>query len=340
MLFSASRALECKSIPLSEIDIDLDWNSRSPANVTLFALSETDEESSGLDGLIANLLKNGQSTPVDIRPTVPPFYKRTQVPYSLVTGFRRCTALQAVYADEGLKLEAAKQQRSIVPLLSDGHVLAIVHPCLSEREAYLLNARENSNRESLTPPDTAMMVKRGVEQFDFTIHDLSVQLGKTPQVVALYAKVAALPPPVLSHWQKGGEFEGVQSSRRVAFAEMVEIAKRDPLEHIDAYRKALIHGVSKQSTSAWFQRARGRAGHVGSMLAKLQKNGFLTVQERNWVGNLDILAGMGKRGLKFEDIRAIAEVAQASYEREMKRPMAVREPIQLDDDLEPIEAVD
>lgn len=316
--------VEVKQIPLAEIDIDLEWNSRSPANVTSLISSETDEESSGLEGLIANLIKVGQEQPVDIRPATPPFYKRTLLPYSLVSGFRRCTALQTVYADEGIKLEAGKAKLTnpnytIIPGLNDGCVLAKVHPPLSESEAFMLNMRENANRESLTPPDTAMAVKRSIEQYGFKITDIAVQLGKTPASVSAYARIAALPITILNHWHKGGEFEGVQSGRRVAMLEMLEVAKREPHEHLDAYKRVLLHGIAKQNTTAWFERAKGRAAHMGNVLAKLQKDGFLTLQNNNWFGHIDTMVNIGKRTLSMPDGKALASCAEKAFDREVNR---------------------
>src|SRR5208337_1969927 len=123
---------ELRQIPLSDIDVDYEWNSRSPANTTVDATPETDEESTGLGGLVANILKNGQKEAVDIRPTAPPFYRPTTKPWSLVAGFRRTTAIVNINNDEKLKAELAEEnekrltakvqlpQLPLIPGLTDG----------------------------------------------------------------------------------------------------------------------------------------------------------------------------------------------------------------------------
>jgi hypothetical protein len=307
-------------IPLCEIFVDLDWNTRSRANTTTVAASETDPESAGLEGLALNILRTGQSTPVDVRATTPPFYAQTSLPYALVCGFRRVTALEKLFASEQFRSEAAAAGRTIVPGLPDGCVLAVNHGPLSEKDAFLLNAKENGNREGLTAPDTAMMVKRGIEDHKLSIGDLALQLGKTPASIAAYVKVTALPPEILNHWVRGGEFEG-KTGKRVGIGDMIAIAKlKLPEDQLKGYRRALETQEAREATSAWEVRAKQRAAASGALLAKLEKHGFVAVLGRDWAGRaIWDLAGLGKRNASADQFIEFANAAQAAYEREMQK---------------------
>lgn len=319
------------AIPLDDIDVDYEWNSRSPANTVVDASPETDDESSGLGGLIANVLRNGQKDPVDVRPTAQPFYRQTTRPWSLVAGFRRVTAITSINRDEKLIAERderlkeirKKQPEAVLWLVSnlpDGYVLCKIHGPMSEREAFLWNARENSNREQLTPPDTTMMVKKGVEVHGLTVYDLAVQLGKTPGSVSDYVRVAGLPSAVLTHWQKGGEFEGLGSVKRASLLEMKELSKLPAERHVEGYKRLLTLGNARAKSTAWFERAKARARHMGAMIAKLQRDGFLVLQSDRWERHMGTLVGTGKRELSLTDSIKLAAIAEKFYQKEMQRP--------------------
>jgi hypothetical protein len=288
-------------ISISDIDVDLEWNIRNPVDVN--ASSEGEFASAGLEGLIANLRANGQTTPVDVRSTTTPFYRDTGgKPYSLVTGFRRVTALSAIYAAGGL-----------VPGLLSGQVSAIHHGSLGEREAFMLNARENTNRESLSPPDMCFLIKRGLDH-GVSKDDLALQLGLTPWIVTNYGRIAAL-PDIFAHWRCGGSFRGSLSQKRVSVGEMIEIARApDPAE---AYRQAIGRRASREVRGPKRERARARAEATGTQLAKLVKRGLFTLPPRvEWTKYIDIVAGVEPR---FPDAKLLAIAAQEAFEAEMAR---------------------
>jgi hypothetical protein len=328
---------EMRQISLSDIDVDYEWNSRSPANTIVDATPETDEESTGLSGLVANILKNGQKEAVDIRPTAPPFYRPTTKPWSLVAGFRRTTAIVNINGDEKLKTELAEINkptrekygkelvteplRTLIPNLQDGYILCKIHGPLSERQAFLINAHENVLREQLTPPDTTMMIKRLVEMYGLTIYELAVELGKTPGSITDYVRIAGLPAPILTHWQKGGEFDGVGNVRRVSQLEMKELAKLPAERQVDGYKRLLAIGNARAKSTAWFERAKARARHMGTMLARLQKDGFLILQSDRWEKVMGTLVGTGKRELGLSDSIKLSAIAEKFYKKELEKPV-------------------
>lgn len=323
---------EIKLIPLSEIDADYAWNSRSPANTFLSTVSETDSESSGLEGLTRNLLSRGQDTPVDLRPTSPPFYKMCIKPWSLVAGFRRFTAITAINSNEELVKECGKNGHLLIPGLADGHIRATLLPHMTEKEAFLRNASENTNRDQLSPPDIFRLVKKGTEELEMSPADLAIALGKLPTSIANYARLGKLDPSILSHWLHGGEFQGIQNSKRAAVADLFELSRQPIEEHLDGYKKLLLLQSQIANSSAWLEKARGRATAMGTLLAKLHKRGFLSVHTPAWIGDVDIMVRVGKRDLKMSDARDLAFRAESAYKKEMLKTTDVA-PIEYEDEI-------
>lgn len=316
--------VEIKFIKLSDIDADADWNSRS-LNSILSQISETDEESTGLNGLIANILVHGQDTPIDIRPTSPPFYKITKKPYSLIAGFRRFSAITQIVNDTTLQVNGK------IPGIPDGLIRAAVHPHMSEHDAFLLNGRENANREAITTVDLYRLIYRAVKEHKMTSPAIAVWLGKSTPRILDYIKMQELPSRVIKHWIEGGDFEGLQSAKRIAINDMLEIAKRKPEEQEDAYKRSLIRQARKADTSAWWERAKGRANAMGVRLARLQKAGFLIVSAPVWTNNIDILVGTGKRELKWKEAVDLSSIAENAYHKELEK-VSVINPIEEDFD--------
>lgn len=313
--------LEIKVIPISDIDADYTWNSRSPANTFSSIISETDSESSGLEGLTRNILSRGQDTPVDLRPTSPPFYKMCLKPWSLVAGFRRFTAVSLINQNKELIEECTKNGHLLIPGLADGHIRATLLPHMTEKEAFLRNASENSNRDQLSPPDIFRLVKKGTEELEMSPADLAVALGKLPTSIANYARLTKLDSSILNHWLHGGEFEGVQNGKRVAVADMFELARKQD-GYTEGYKRLLLLQSQIANSSAWLEKARGRATAMGTLLAKLHKRGFLSVHTPAWIGDVDIMVRIGKRDLKMSDARDLAYRAEAAYKKEMLKPAA------------------
>jgi ParB-like chromosome segregation protein Spo0J len=309
------------NVPIESIDVDLDWNSRSEANVNLMSVSESDEESSGLEGLMKALLAHGQDTPVDLRLTSHSFYKSTTKPYSLVAGFRRFTAISLINNNDELK-KALPPGGTLIPRLPDGMIRATIRGHMSEREAFGLNARENAVRESLTPPETLGVVQRALVSYKMNVHEISALLGKSISSIRDYERVSRLPSKVIAHWKGAGEFEGIQSAKRVGWGTIVEIAKLPSDEQVAAYRAALQSQVKKIDSSVWLDKARHRAVAVGSLLAKLQKRGFATVTPgKDWLGQVDTMVRVGRRELKWKDAKTLAEAAEGAFQRELAKPL-------------------
>lgn len=137
---------EFKLIPLSEIHVDYDWNSRGGKWRDLkrddagnILLSGAEDDHHEFAAMVKSMIQHGQRDPVCVRPNPD---KRTagKKPYTLVYGFRRFAAIE----------EAAKQTKNKEPVIK-----AVVRE-LDDMQARLENTRENTERENLRPADLAV----------------------------------------------------------------------------------------------------------------------------------------------------------------------------------------
>jgi hypothetical protein len=319
---SEAVGLETRCIAISDIDVDYAWNSRSAANVALMTISETDHESTGLEGLMANILAHGQDTAVDVRSTAPPFYKSTMKRYSLVAGFRRVTAIATLNANSELAEEAAKAGRSIIQGVPNGMIRATIHDEMTERQAFMLNARENTNRDGLTPPDVYGLIVKCMTLHGMSVNDTAVALGKSGSAIRQYAAMMKLPPKLITHWRSGGDFEGIRSVKRVGVQELFDLAREPPERQIDLYKRLIQKQEKVVDSSAWLEKGKQRAVAIGATLAKLEKGGMISVNNPTWLNHINVLIGTAKRELRWKDANMLSQLAKASFERELAKPMA------------------
>jgi uncharacterized ParB-like nuclease family protein len=301
-------------VPLAQLSVDADWNSRSASSYLDHAeVSDTDDESSGLEGLASGIRAIGQTTPVDVRLT-----GDAELPYALVTGFRRTAALRAIYASPEAA-EARAAARTPVPGLSDGCVRATCRGKIAEAEAFILNASENLSRDNLSPVDVLGVVERGMRRHGMSRGDLALVLNKSVAAVQAYERVAAMQPEILQHWRNGGAFDGVQSPRRVGFAEMVAISRLSAAEQPTAYRHELLRKARVADVGAIMDRMRGRAEAAGRLLARMERAKLTTVSARwynDWMPVIGEVVRVGARTMSYPDSVALSKIAHAAYERE------------------------
>jgi hypothetical protein len=197
-------------------------------------------------------------------------------------------------------------------------VLAVDRGTLSERDAFLLNARENGNRESLSPPDTIMMIKRA-RALGIPKEHLAVQLGFAPQIVSSYSRVAELPTDMLTHWRFGGDFRGRMTQKRLGIQEMIAIARApDPAA---AYLTALDHRKSRERRGSRLEKTSQQAAATGALLARLTKKGIVKIiPDVDWLSHIDAIVGArATKRLRLDDATALADTAKRAFDDEMNR---------------------
>src|SRR5579872_6010288 len=135
---------EIKHVPLTDIEVDHKWNSRSQANVMSEVDETADDKTERFAGLRASLFASGQDEPVAIRKVQGGKTlggTKTDKPYELLAGFRRFEAIKALNADKVMQDAASADKRSIILNTPNGTIRAVVKD-LDAQSARSLNRSE------------------------------------------------------------------------------------------------------------------------------------------------------------------------------------------------------
>lgn len=317
---------EVKHIPLTDVFVDSEWNARSIANTMAESNLRGDEEGRGIIGLQDGLCTDGQDEPVVLRRTdSADFYKKNvNKPYALVVGFRRFEAIRRLNADHDLLKRRAEENRTVVPNTANGTIRAVVRS-LTEEQARSLNMRENTQRDSLSPPDLmwgmAKLAKLGMTQ---TV--IGSTLGKTQSYVSTLLRISSLKPSIIEHWRQGGEFKGHKSKSQVTTKELNDVAKLDADRQEEEYLKILqskgiAPGTPAEESKQWLDSAKKKAHAIGFMLGTCHRVKFLKVaQEKNWIDNIEYMMKVGKKKLTRQELRSIANAAEKGFKAGVVEP--------------------
>ena len=306
-------------LALDAIDIDPAWNTRSPANVESWFMSENDPDSSGLEGLTENMRAHGQLAPVDIREIDEKHYRwgETTLRYSLVCGFRRIAALRFIYK-EALRPRALGEEASaLVPGLALNQVRVRNHGPLDEERAFSINASENGPRDSLTPPELVALVIRARDRFMMPAEKIATMLGKQVRVVRNYLRVADLPKPIIDHWMNGGEYEGIINSNRSNISALLVIVKMTPKEQWpEEYKKLISHKkAAHDDKTSYIQRLLIQADSIGALLGRMEREGIILITRPMWADKLDLLLNLKEQRMSYSTTKRIANKVAEAYER-------------------------
>jgi ParB-like chromosome segregation protein Spo0J len=292
-----------KFVPLADIYVDLDWNSRSRHEVLSevsdgvrdTTLADAPGEGQGLEGLRQSFQANGQDTPVVVRPVSNGRSlggHPTTLPLELVCGFRRICA-----ASTGIKN---------VP---EGQILAELRE-LSPLDAELLNLRENTERSGVTTPDLVSRIAK-LHRGGMSLNQISVALRASRPHVTLLARIGKLPQSVLDHWRGAGRIPGLGGiSRRLSSQEMSGLAQagegKSELEIQELYKDALAPKTAVTRVEQDLVAKRLTA--LGQLLAELVRFEVLQKGSCEW----HRVVGPKKDGFPVDSGRADAQ-ARARY---------------------------
>jgi ParB-like chromosome segregation protein Spo0J len=325
-------------IPLSDIEVDWAWNSRSYANV-VSEHSESDNEAQGITGLTKGIFLDGQNEPVVVRPSAGVGNGKIKKPYCLVAGFRRFEAIRRLnnpkistekepgeISEEFGKLIAERKaaKKSVVPNSADGTVRAVVRT-MSESEARILNLTENTNRDSLTAPDLMHAIKDLKTKHDLTDTQIADHLGKSQGHISMLGRIAKCNKEILDHWRNGGEFEGLPSNLRATVRELDDLSKVEPKEQNAEYKRILqakIPAGDDKDGTQWVLSAKKKAQKLGELLGSLQKLEFLKVApkaENAWHEWIDVMVKNGKKDLTTRQAKSVAKAAEEAYFEALNR---------------------
>jgi len=250
---TAADGLQAIAIPLTEIDADFTWNSRSGT----LSQDSQDEERSDFSALVSSIRINGQDEPVDVRP------KKSGKGYLLTTGFRRFSAISKIAKDDGREKTAT--------------ILAFVRND-NDEQARARNLRENSARDNLKGSDLAFGV--------WDLFQRQSKAGKNPSSVGIASdlgKNQAYIARLIRIMSKGDE-KVVKTWREAPFnisiADMLKVVEFDK-DRQEAALKELLDAKAGKSESGekgpnrWVETAIASAEKVGELLGRLEKHGLV-----------------------------------------------------------------
>jgi len=295
------------TLNLGEIFVDYNWNARKRADVDDISDAVRDTtsanghaEGADIAAFAAGIRLAGQDTPVVVR-HVPKGGRTlggqtTNLPYELVAGFRRYTAITMLNGAAGK--DAARQMGlgRAVKNLPDGTINAVVR-VLSPKEARLLNVRENTARNNLKTPDLVLQVADLYNVEMMTQTEIGTGLGITQSFVSKLLAVSKLPKEVLLHWRNGNEspIPGLPTTKiwpRVLFTDLLVLANLGDMPKAAAISRYVQminpessgedENTSNGATDAKAKKALDRVTDFATMVGKLVALGVVEEGNLNW----------------------------------------------------------
>ena len=308
---------DIKAVKLDDIFADYDWNSRSKANVeSQVTASSESNEGTGLMGLVAGILRDGQDEPVVIRPIEGGKSlggKSTSKPFELVAGFRRFEAFTRIQNDKTLR--DARGSDPLVKNVPNGAIRAVVKS-LTVAQARSLNLRENTNRSDMTTPDLVFGVRDMSFNHKIASADIAADLGISNSYCTKLVKIATIQRKILEHWRLGGEFEGVPSAKAVTVEDMTELANVTADRQIEKYKELIVGRGAPKEDNQRIEACKKRAENLGSVLGKLARAGFLTIaKSADWTDPavVELFTKHGKAGLNKRQTTKCMKAASDAF---------------------------
>lgn len=264
------------NVPLKSIAVDQAWNARSGA----WKLGSGCEEDSEFAELKESIRMCGVKDPVKLRPVA-----NGEQPFVLVSGFRRYAAC------EELGLET---------------VPAVVRK-MTDAEARVENARENTARASLKPADLAWAVAEAAK-LGLSDTDIARAIGMTQQYVSkLHRIMSDVAPAVTARWR---------SSVCLVTVDAMHSLVKFPKEEQDAMYRQILRGSrddeGRRHKRTRLHRLAKDAHELGSKLRVLERMKCIVLVSKDFE---EILEGTLKvpRTATLRTRRALAEAIARGY---------------------------
>lgn len=252
-----------------------------------YSVDDAAEDEGKTEQLAANILVNGQETPLLLR------YShetgRGAKPYDLVCGRRRYTAL-------GMLSKAGKHTAQVKAIIRD----------MSDAEAAIANAYENTSRNKLTTPDAAFAALRIKRSLDaetgrkVTSTEVAQAMGVSQGWANRLLATEPLSPEAFELWRR---FPG-----KVSLDDIGKIVKKPKAKHLEAVQRKVegsgngsngsgngsgngsntdpAQGLSDRGKTAWRKAAVKQAEAAGAMVGKLVSAGCIQPGEFEWPADL------------------------------------------------------
>lgn len=335
-------------INLDELYIPWEWNVRSKADLADVsdAVRDTTEKRLGategvtLKEFVDTFIYGGQDTPTIVRPVkngVAVDGTKTPLKYELICGFRRIGAIQMANSGE-TAAESDKAGRPHVAGLPNNHFKAVVRE-LTNKEARILNIRENTLRNNLKTPDLLKQV-RNLEKDGMTQTEISRTIGITQGFVSKLSLIGSLPEPIIAHWANGtipagfeDRFKKDKTYPRVPSPELMQLAKsrkeekrsdKDVIEqYIETVAPIKVKGAGKGAKAA------ERVSEFATLVAKLVASGFLKPGHMQWTklvgpGNAGFMVDAGTKD--YAKVMEMCAYAEKVYDFKLQNPTSDHTP--------------
>lgn len=299
----AEKAEKIEIIPLSQIEADWSWNSRSKG---ILAHDSGGMETENVDfkGIVESIKSNrkaggpawtGQLDPVEVRPNPNP-KNVAKKPYALVKGFQRYEAL-ALIADEEKDKEAG--------------IRAVIHE-LTEIEARRHNSVENIARNNLTVADTAVAIAR---MADGGASDVAIasEIGLTQGYVSKMHRIMSIKGAgILKHWR--------ESASPLNYKDMLRVLDAPPDQQRAKYDELCAAAMPKEKVKGnWIKACMVKAEKAGRLLGELQKTEILTIAADPDFSVAVRLMCHPKGDATNSQLNKLATAMRTSYVAEMQR---------------------
>lgn len=294
--------METKQIAIDLITADKSWNVRK----YLGDDSDGGPDAHGFYDLMRSLEKDGQDTPLVVRPV-------SDGHYSLVAGFRRFEAMKRIY-EKGGKVKGNK----------DKCVRAEIRN-LSELQARCYNGRENTGRENLNAADTAFLIA-GLAKEGLTDSAIATELALSDGYVGVlhriykgtselsYQKKDGTIVSVFEHWREMPGRVPVPVMRDFASLRVNHTIKEMKyIELLKGFEEPNGNGAEKRLAAK--RNEIGSAYSLGSMVGRLEKAGLISVKSQDWGEFLKVGKKIDIEGLDPKMGEQMFLKAREGYER-------------------------
>ncbi len=295
----ASKEEKIVLIPLSDIAVDLNWNSRS-GDITL----DGTEDTNSFKELVSSIRASGgvNKDACKVRP------KGNTGKVGLVAGFRRYAAIKAIAEADGNK---APVMRCIVEEMDE----------LTARQE---NTRENVARASLKGADLAwslyeiekQLKAKKVEPTDIMITD---SVGMNQSYGNKLLRIAReVPAEVFNNWR--------ESKLPLTIPEMIQVVKVGPDKQLmkKQYEELLAKKQPKSGrdkTKMYIEGLKNKAGKTAYLLGTLEREGLISTDNFTFEDHITHLVKF-KKDSTPKQIETVALYAEKEYNKAMNEEAA------------------
>lgn len=242
-------------IPLSAISVDPTWN---------VACGEITDAS--VQDLADEIEMDGLDSPIVVRPIervaqlgIGPNVPNVEKPFAIIVGHRRFRAFELILLKRRAKRKVDAETWSAIP--------AFVRP-MTEREARILNMRENVSQRKLEPQQIARAIVRLRVEEDMSFTEIAKHTCYSVARVSTLHRIERHLDPII----KRKEWDGPREARTLTEAELYTIARHPKESQIALYERMRDATKGRVDGRRWNGTRRGRGKDAGGKKKRSEKD--------------------------------------------------------------------